>query len=325
MLILHFVLLLFVPWTINLFILLRMRLHAHRAGKPLAFWNKAFAAWACVLIAFSVPAVTWTGLEYNSVDTVRWLLYATTLRVGGALVHVLRYVLPFAAYPLVVFWFKLLVDYSVGSNGDGDRFRDIRQRQQHRLQAQLITFALKVIIVSFVFFDMITSLGIPSDKVLQMGTIFGIGLSWATSDWLRSLWASFMLAFTTDLTVGSEILLGNPSPNGLNESSDWLRVQDAGLIFTICISCSEIDSMDKRKQTVPSLNPIIQQTVQPGFADLGFGPFQTGALPMLSSAHTPNSSKCKHLPNMPTRGNCHYIPNSVLLGSGFVHRNTHTR
>jgi hypothetical protein len=216
--VLQFGLLLVFPWSINLCIILKRRAHASRSKRPLHFWNRALVAWLCALVAFAIPAILWTDDNQNSIHTVRWLLLATLIKVGDALVHILRYVLPFAAYPLVVFWFKLLLDYSVGANGDGDGFHDFRHRLQHRMQAQLITFAIKVVVVAFVFFDMITTLGIPSDKVLQMGTIFGVGLSWATSDWLRSLWASFMIAFTTDLTVGSEIVLGKPSATNLGQS-----------------------------------------------------------------------------------------------------------
>ena len=339
--IVQFCLLLVLPWVVHLYIILRQRNHAHNSGRSLLFWNRAFAAWFSVLIAFAVPAAMWTSDNHNSIDTVRWLLTATFVKVSDALVHVLRYVLPFAAYPFVVFGFKLLLDNSVGANGEGDSFQDVRHRQQHRMQAQLITFAIKVVVVAFVFFDMITSLGIPSDKVLQMGTIFGVGLSWATSDWLRSLWASFMLAFTTDLTTGSEILLGSPSPTDLTESDQWLIVQEPGLIFTICTPCSRPCFADEKagSSTLTTLqNPITgvsYDTRGTGFG-LGFGPgpIAFAAIPSLESIPSKTASPRVHIstrrPDVSRnkrdfqRRLIHfYIPNSSLLGGGFVHRNIH--
>jgi hypothetical protein len=323
--VLQFSLLLFLPWTINLVILLRQRSHANSSGQPSVFWNRAFAAWVCVLVAFVIPAITWSGDDSNSIDVVRWLVHATAVRVGDALVHVLRYILPFAAYPLVVFWFKLLVDYSVGANGETGEFHDAMHRHQHRMQAQLITFAIKVVVIAFVFFDMITTLGVPSDKVLQMGTIFGIGLSWATTDWLRSLWASFMIAFTTDLTVGSEILIGTPSAGTLDESPDWLSVQEAGLIFTICTPCHKhVGRMDTpNRPTPPTPTPESTGTRrmdQFGFGSIGFGALRLGVTPAVTSSRSANASQ-KRLSRKTGKAPHYYIPNSSLLHAGFTHRN----
>ena len=108
-----------------------------------------------------------------------------------------------------------------------------QDRKQQRSQSQLITFAIKVMIMMFVFFDLLEEVGIHTSDMLQITTVFSLGLSWSMRDWLASLWASFMIAFTTDLTVGSEIKMGNNGNVGRTPDG-WLKVKAPGLIFTVC-------------------------------------------------------------------------------------------
>ena len=62
-------------------------------------------------------------------------------------------------------------------------------------------------------------------------------------DWLSSLWASFMIAFTTQLSVDSTIRIGTEQPK---PASALLRVVKTGLIFTVCTTTES--SQDKSNQ-----------------------------------------------------------------------------
>ena len=107
-----------------------------------------------------------------------------------------------------------------------------RNIKQQRQQAQLITFVLKVLILVFVFFDLLGKLDIQTDRVLQIGTVFSLGLSWSMRDWLSSLWASFMISFTTELTCDSILIMGTNSAGA--SVNDMLRCIRPGLIYTVC-------------------------------------------------------------------------------------------
>ena len=81
------------------------------------------------------------------------------------------------------------------------------------------------------FFDILDKIGIQTSEVLQITTVFSLGLSWSMRDWLSSLWASFMIAFTTQLSVDSTIRIGTEQTK---PAPALLRVVKTGLIFTVC-------------------------------------------------------------------------------------------
>ena len=230
-----------IPWLINFCILLKHYTHSTdtSSSRLLYFLNKIVIAWGITLIAIIAPIFIWNGEDQNSAAAVMTLTNDTYNRVTSALLHSLRYVLPFAAYPLIIFWFKLLVNYRAheaegpqsGSNPVLNAKTTANGHIQQRAQARLITFALKGMIMVFVGFDVMQRLGIETDQVLQVGTIFSLGLSWSMRDWLGSLWAGFMIAFTTDLTVGAWISVGY---NISTAKSQCLKVFRTGLIFTVC-------------------------------------------------------------------------------------------
>lgn len=243
-------LLLALPWLVNLAILLHAtKLAGRNTDGP---FRLAIGLWVLVFVAVVVPSVVWTDGERASLRVLEHLLEETMVRVGTTLLHVLRYILPFAAYPLIVFWIKLIANYRADSEETGDGATDRRDRREQRTQARLITFAIKVMVVVFVFFDLINRLGIETDEVLQIGTVFSLGLSWSMRDWLASLWAGIMIGFTSALTVGRRILVGTAAgADGPVPRRAWLRVRKTGLIFTVCtreVAAGSADGSDSSRE-----------------------------------------------------------------------------
>ena len=126
-----------VPWLLNLFIICK-------SEQPHS--KKLIVGWVVLLVAILVPFWSYSSQDYGSVDALGDLLRQIVDRVAVATVHILRYVLPFAVYPLVVFWLKLLLNYRTDSEETAWWVHEMPARDlaQQRQQAQLITFAIKV-------------------------------------------------------------------------------------------------------------------------------------------------------------------------------------
>ena len=220
-----------IPWGLNAVVLMYFLRKADEAH--VTFWRWSLLGWLTILGFTLGPALRWDNGKENSLDSVLYVLEESWDQVYTSLVHVLRYIIPFAVYPLIVFWLKIWVHNTQNSQEQAWWAPKLNTQQvkQQRQQSQLITFVLKVLVLVFVFFDLLGKLNIQTDKVLQIGTVFSLGLSWSMRDWLSSLWASFMISFTTELTCDSIIVMGT---NSNVTVQDMLRVCRPGLIYTVC-------------------------------------------------------------------------------------------
>ena len=233
-----------VPWGAGLWCIVKFNPNGN-----LGIWT-----WFGVLVLTTLPFFIWNNGSENSADAVKDMLSESVDRSFDTIMHSLRYIAPFAVYPVVVFWIKLIVDYSVVRE-EGDAEQDhVRSKRcfvaaydavAQRQQARLITFVIKTIITIFVFFSVLERVGIPTGEVLQITTVFSLGLSWSMRDWLSSLWASFMLAFTTELTCGSRLLLSSPA-FGIDTSTP-LHLVRTGLMYTVCVHEREATDDAPRK------------------------------------------------------------------------------
>ena len=221
-----------VPWLLNALVL--MWLMCSKESGQRSFWTACFGFWVVVLGLTWIPGVSYTGSSRNSIESVKWVIEKTWDKVFDALVHILRYIIPFAVYPIIIFWLKIWVHHTQNTQEQAwwAQLLNTRNIKQQRQQAQLITFVLKVLILVFVFFDLLGKLDIQTDRVLQIGTVFSLGLSWSMRDWLSSLWASFMISFTTELTCDSILIMGTNSAGA--SVNDMLRCIRPGLIYTVC-------------------------------------------------------------------------------------------
>ena len=94
--------------------------------------------------------------------------------------------------------------------------------------SRVISWVIKILIMVFVLISLLTELGIETSDVLQITSIFSLGLSWSMREWLSGMWACSMMAFTTDLAPGHRIVIG------CNPGADSLLVEEVGLSFVTC-------------------------------------------------------------------------------------------
>lgn len=150
--------------------------------------------------------------------------------------NAMRYILPFVIYPTVIFLAKLAIRFSAERNERGTvnctrRCKTYYERQFR--QATLITWTIKVVIVTFVCFDILDRVGIKTSDMLEITTIFSLGLSWSMRDWMSSMWGCFMLAFSTELSVGTRLKINDKV----------FVVSEPGLVFT---RCTRVDTVESR-------------------------------------------------------------------------------
>ena len=140
--------------------------------------------------------------------------------------HCMRYLLPFVIYPIIVYFTKLAMHFGAETAGGVNLITKGKCYYDNQFQqATLVTWTLKVIIMIFVFFSALNTIGIQTNDMLEITTVFSLGLSWSMRDWLASMWGCFMIAFCTPLTQGSKIKTTSESP---------MVVISPGLMFVKC-------------------------------------------------------------------------------------------
>lgn len=199
--------------------------------------GQALRVWLVLLVLSLLPVLLFDGdADDDEGYRVVNLFKDSISRAWNATSHVLRFLLPFAVYPVAVYWIKLMANYrAICEEGNETCWTQMGQRSMkaQRQQSRLITWTIKVLVMIFVFFALLNRLGIETSEVLQITTVFSLGLSWSMRDWLSSLWGCFMLAFTTDLSCN--VLIGLDINNANNEDkTTLLQVIKPGLMFTVC-------------------------------------------------------------------------------------------
>lgn len=171
----------------------------------------------------------------STVDSVTNAFSSAAVISGDALVETLGYLFFFTMLPLLLFWFKILAERRSTANesADGGPVEvDINKARKWLHQGRLIAFILKILIIVYLLFNTMQRIGIPVDGLIQIGTVFSIGLSWSMRDWLSSLWAGFMLAFSTGLTANCVIE---------SKQGEVYIVASTGLMFFICEKYDSVD------------------------------------------------------------------------------------
>ena len=149
--------------------------------------------------------------------------------------HCVRYLLPFSIYPLVIFFGKLALHFGAetdNSCGKPTKIKDKEYYNDQFKQSMLVAWTFKVVVLIFVAFSVLDSVGIKTGDMLEITTVFSLGLSWSMRDWLASMWGCFMLAFCTIMSTNKQILL--------NGTTVWLTIKTPGLMFVECTDGEQI-------------------------------------------------------------------------------------
>ena len=230
------------PWIIGALLL---RTFSSSEAHDNSMWHTPAAVWIVVFPALLIPPFfIWDSQEDgSSAHAVKHVVEETVARSWDTLVHMIRYLIPFAIYPTILFWIKIIVNKRADAEEQGQAYKrfETRSPEKQSQQAQLIGFVIKILVMIFVFFSALNQLGITTGDVLEITTVFSLGLSWSMRDWLSSLWAAFMIAMTTELTSGSVI-----TTDPLGEATRF-EVVRTGLLYIACVKLQR--SEDKTPPT----------------------------------------------------------------------------
>lgn len=218
------------PWFIGflllcvLFTLQVLHTHEDDLWKRTRHTMKMSCAW----IFMSFPLIFLISHNRTSSQGVEDLFSGAWHRAWEAATHVMGFIMPFMIYPTIVYWLK----YNTDQMFEKDRAvptvdsaeKDKASQTFH--QANLITYTIKSLVIVLVIFSVLNNVGVQTDSILQITTVFSIGLSWSMRDWLSSMWGCFILAFSTKLCKET-YLRQTGDPN-------WLEVCRPGIIFVVC-------------------------------------------------------------------------------------------
>lgn len=219
------------PWAIGFILLCVLFILQVLHTKTEALWERTqhtmgmLVAWICM----SFPLILLISHNRTSSPGVQDLFSGAWHRAWKATTHVMGFIMPFMIYPTIVYWLKYNTDkmFEKDRAVPGVSLVDKTETDSQTFhQANLITYTIKSLVIVLVIFSVLNSVGVQTDSILQITTVFSIGLSWSMRDWLSSMWGCFILAFSTKLCKKTY----------LRQTGDtnWLRVCRPGIIFVVC-------------------------------------------------------------------------------------------
>jgi hypothetical protein len=119
------------------------------------------------------------------------------------------------AYPVVastclygfsLYWIFYLFSASAWvASGAGGIENTTNVLAAHKARAKTAAYTISACLLIYAAFLLIGDIGLDVNQVVQIGSVFSIGLSWSMRDSLSSLWASLLLSLTTDIIKGATI------------------------------------------------------------------------------------------------------------------------
>lgn len=163
------------------------------------------------------------------------LLAGSWNRAWRAAANVMGFTMPFMIYPTIVYWLKHNTDKMFEKDRRLSHEDEAESQTFH--QSNLITYTIKSLVIVLVVFSVLNNVGVETDSILQITTVFSLGLSWSMRDWLSSMWGCFILAFSTKLCKKTYLRLTG--------DQHWLQVRRPGIIFVVCQKIGN-DESDER-------------------------------------------------------------------------------
>lgn len=183
----------------------------------------------CVSILVLMISCVMMGVKHDDAIPIMSKLFESYVeRSWDAVQSSLGFVIPFAIYPIIFFWIKVML-----TNTEAPDEAEQIDWKAKRDQSRLITWVVKVIIMVFVTFAVIDKIGISTGELFEITQIFSLGISWSMRDWLSGLWACFMLSFTTKIAKNYELC------PGYGKFENEYKVLRTGLIYVTCCKKGE--------------------------------------------------------------------------------------
>ena len=136
-----------------------------------------------------------------------------------------------AVYATALYWVFYLSSIATAFGGSADDVNPWTSLKADKARASTAAALVRLSVGIFAASRLFDSIGLNIEQVVQIGSIFSLGISWSMRDSLSSLWASLLMTFTTDVLDGAEIRF-----NG-----EWFKVVHRWSTF---VECEWLDSED---------------------------------------------------------------------------------
>lgn len=154
-----------------------------------------------------------------------------------------------ALYGFTLYWvFYLTSASSWMAYGDGTSSNATRVLAAHKARAATAANTINACILVYAAFLLVGDIGLDVGQVVQIGSVFSIGLSWSMRDSLSSLWASLLLSLTTDIIEGATI----------RHNGEWYRVLGKRATYVECAWVAT--RLGKDGSWSKLRDPLMQQT-----------------------------------------------------------------
>ena len=129
----------------------------------------------------------------------------------------------------------------------------------HKARARTAAYTISAGILVYATFLLVGDIGLDVNQVVQIGSVFSIGLSWSMRDSLSSLWASLLLSLTTDIIKGATI----------RYNGEWYRVLGKRAMY---VECAWLATRAGPNETWIALqDPMVQKNARGQQCDLDSG------------------------------------------------------
>ena len=136
-----------------------------------------------------------------------------------------------AAYATALYWVFYLSSVTTAFGQSSDDTDPCASLEADKARARTAAAVFRLGVGIFAASRLFDSIGLNIEQVVQIGSVFSLGISWSMRDSLSPLWASLLMTFTTDVLDGAEIRF-----NG-----EWFKVVHRWSTF---VECEWLDSED---------------------------------------------------------------------------------
>ena len=167
-----------------------------------------------------------------------------------------------AIYATALYWLFYLSSVTTAFGQSGSTIGTQTALEADKARARTAASVFRLGVVIFAASQLFDSIGLNIEQVVQIGSVFFLGISWSVRDSLSSLWASLLMTFTTDVLEGAEIRFNGEWFKVVHRWStfvecEWLANKNAPLHDPSIAAAARLSMEKETKETVPNFRHFI--------------------------------------------------------------------
>jgi len=167
-----------------------------------------------------------------------------------------------AVYATALYWLFYLSSVTTAFGQSGNPISTETALEADKARARTAASVFRLGVVIFAASQLFDSIGLNIEQVVQIGSVFSLGISWSMRDSLSSLWASLLMTFTTDVLEGAEIRFNGEWFKVVHRWStfvecEWLAIKNAPLHDPLIDAAAHATLAKGKAKTVPNFMHFI--------------------------------------------------------------------